>query len=212
MSELSFSLSTASAEALTYDVSGMGKPWTFFGAANPPLRIRPRVHPLFVGTFVEAWLDPSANEIGTTSIGSRLANVEHSITTGVTTKFLPQGLESNRGYTRTGRTKREFTTSFSLEHTSNSEINYYSNNTTVRLRVRYNSANLIKTGFPYYVQFDVVGKLHTFEWGELEGSNRTVDFEIIPMFTPGTEYSWAVEVQTGVTPPRLLMWHLIAEN
>ena len=150
--------------------------------------------PLISGSAMQMWLDTGTDGIGTTEITGRLISAEHVIPTNYGYKYLAVGPTGSKTYTRVGRNKRSATTRVTLELTDLEQYNLFVNGTDVKLRIRHNG-DLIETGFYHYAQVDTYGPLHFTDWGELEGTNRTLTLEVQSQYDATLGADWSIAVQ-----------------
>lgn len=156
---------------------------------------------LIAGVNMQMWLDTSS-AIGTTEIAGRLVKASHTIPGGITPKFIAAGPTASLSYTRTGRAKRQITTIVDLELLDMAQYDIFEDDATVKLRVRHNGPaieTVSGTTFYYYVEVDTYGKLDLTDWGELEGTNRTLTLQVLSEKDNTLGASWRVAVQNART-------------
>jgi hypothetical protein len=153
--------------------------------------------PLVSGASMQMWLDTSS-VIGTTAITGRLISAEHVIPVNYGYKHLAVGPTGALTYQRVGRGKRSITTRVTLELTDMEQYKLFENGTYSKLRIRHNG-ELIETGFYHYVQVDTYGPLNFTDWGELEGTNRTITLEIQSQYDSTLGADFQVLVQNDRT-------------
>ena len=151
--------------------------------------------PLISGASMQMWLDTSSN-IGTTAITGRLISAEHVIPVNYGYKHLAVGPTGALTYSRVGRGKRSITTRVTLELTDLDQYKLFENGTYSKLRIRHNG-DLIETGFYHYVQVDTYGPLNFTDWGELEGVNRVVTFEMQSQYDSTLGADFQIQVQNN---------------
>jgi hypothetical protein len=78
------------------------------------------------------------------------------------------------------------------------QYDLYQDGTTVKMRVRYNGG-LIESGFYYFAEFDIRGKLSAMKWGELAGANRTMEFSILGEKDTEIASDLRMRIQTDTT-------------
>lgn len=149
--------------------------------------------PLISGPGMQMWLDTSLG-IGTTAINGRLISAEHVIPVNYGYKHLAVGPTGAKTYTRVGRGKRSITTRVTLELFDMDQYKLFEDETICKLRIRHNG-DLIETGFYNYVEVDTYGPLNFTDWGELEGTNRTLTLEVNSQYdaTLGADFRVAVQ-------------------
>ncbi len=150
--------------------------------------------PLISGSAMQMWLDTGADAIGTTEITGRLISAEHVIPVNYGYKYLAVGPTGSKTYTRVGRGKRVATTRVTLELTDLEQYKLFVDGTVVKLRIRHNG-DLIETGFYHYVEVDTYGPMTFTDWGELEGTNRTLTLEVQSQYDATLGADWSVAVQ-----------------
>lgn len=153
--------------------------------------------PLISGAGMQMWLDTSS-AIGTTAIMGRLISAEHVIPVGYGYKHLAVGPGGAKTYTRVGRGKRSITTRVTMELLDMDQYKLFENDTYVKLRIRHNG-DLIESGFYHYVQVDTYGYLNFNDWGELEGTNRTITLEVQSIYDATLGADFQVVVQNDRT-------------
>lgn len=149
--------------------------------------------PLISGPSMQMWLDTSS-AIGTTAITGRLISAEHVIPVNYGYKHLAVGPGGAKTYSRVGRAKRSITTRVTLELTDLAQYKLFQNETNCKLRIRHNG-DLIETGFYHYVEVDTYGPLNFTDWGELEGTNRTITLEVQSQYDSVLGADFSVKVQ-----------------
>jgi len=154
--------------------------------------------PLITGANMQMWLDTGSDSIGTTAITGRLISAEHVIPVNYAYKYLAVGPSGSKTYSRVGRGKRSVTTRVTLELLDLEQYNLFRDGTTVKLRIRHNG-DLIEGSLYNYVQIDVYGPLHFTDWGELEGVNRVLTFEVQSQYDSTLGADWSIAVQNDRT-------------
>ena len=154
--------------------------------------------PLISGAAMQMWLDTGVDGIGTTEITGRLISAEHVIPVNYGYKYLAVGPTGALTYSRVGRGKRSITTRVTLELTDMDQYNLFRDGTTVKLRIRHNG-ELIEGSLYHYVQVDTYGPLHFTDWGELEGTNRTLTLEVQSQYDSTLGADWSIAVQNDRT-------------
>lgn len=153
--------------------------------------------PLITGGNMSIWLDTSEN-IGTTEITGKVVSAEHVIPVNWSPKYLAKGPTGGLSYNRAGRNKRQITTRVVVELDGLDQYKLFNDGETVKLRVRHNGP-LIEGSLFYYVEVDTYGKLNLTDWGELAGTNRTMQLEIMSQYNASLGASFAVRVQNTRT-------------
>jgi len=149
--------------------------------------------PLISGPGMQMWLDTSS-AIGSTEISGRLISAEHVIPVNYGYKHLAVGPAGAKTYSRVGRNKRSITTRVTLELFDMDQYKLFQNETNTKLRIRHNG-DLIEAGFYHYVEVDTYGPLNFTDWGELEGTNRTLTLEIQSQYDATLGADFSVKVQ-----------------
>ncbi len=148
---------------------------------------------LIAGVNMQLWLDTSS-AIGTTEVTGRVVSAVHSLPGGVTPKFIAAGPTADLTYSRIGRGKRQMTTTVVFELLDTTQYDIFAADSTVKLRVRHNGPQ-IETGFYYYAEVDTYGKLDLTDWGELEGTNRTMTLQVMSEYDATLGADWRAAVQ-----------------
>jgi len=190
---------------ITADASGTdGAAMNLSGQGQFPAKIAPSSvpamlnSPLLLPTAMQLWIDTAT--IGTTAITGRVVSAEVTIPTGVTRKWLAQGPGGNLGFGSIGRGKRHAELKLVLELPDMVQYDQWVAATTLKTRLRINGPAIETVVGPvtyyHYVEFDIYGPLDGMEWGEHEGSNRTVELTIMSEYDTTAEHDWCVRVQT----------------
>lgn len=191
--ELKITADASSEDGVMVEVSGQGH----FPAATAPLSVPAQLTPpMLAPSDMQLWIDTSS-AIGTTEITGRLVSTEITIPSGVTYKWLASGPSGGKNFQRTGRTKRHAELTMTLELLDLTQYNIFANNdgdTVAKVRVRFNGP-VIETAFRHYIEFDIYGPLELADWGELEESNRTVEFSVISEYDSTLGADFALRVQ-----------------
>ncbi len=150
--------------------------------------------PLISGAAMQMWLDTGGDAIGTTEILARLISAEHVIPVNYGYKHLAVGPAGSKTYGRVGRGKRSITTRVTLELLDLDQYSLFENDTPVKLRVRHNG-DLIEGSLYHYVEVDTYGPMTFTDWGELEGTNRTISLEVMSEYNADLGADFSVKVQ-----------------
>lgn len=202
--EFTLSADATSEDGVTWGIKGMG----YF-----PSRVSAPTYPaaipgdLLAPGAMQLWID-SSSAIGTTEVTGRFIKTDWKIATGVTWKHYANGPASAVGLnpTKSGRKKRhaEATIVVELNDTSigvGKEYLLWEADTTVKMRIRINGA-LIESVTPdyySYIQLDIYGPLDALEWGDVEGSNRTMQFTVQSEYDSTAGASWVLAAQSTRT-------------
>lgn len=184
----------SSEDGATMQLSGMTQFPSKVSAPTLPSQITGE---LISGINMQLWLDTSS-AIGTTEVTGRVVSANHSLPGGIAPKFIAAGPTADLTYTRIGRAKRQLTTTVVLELLDTTQYDIFAADSTVKLRVRHNGP-LIEAGFYYYVEADTYGKLDLTDWGELEGTNRTLTLQVLSEYDATLGADWRMAVQNQRT-------------
>lgn len=195
LDELVITSDASTTDGATMEITGQGH----FPTDDAPDSVPSSVEsPLFAPGAMQLWIDTGTDGIGTTEItDGRLIGVTITIPTGVTRKWTAAGAGATLNFTKTGRGKRAATLQITLEVPDDDELTSFegsSGDTIHKVRVRMNGP-IIEGSLRHYVEFDIYGPLGEPEWGEHEGSNRTVTYTIASHYdsTLGADYRLAVQ-------------------
>lgn len=181
-----------------------GAMMSFAGRTRFPTAVSAPTYPaqaygdLIVPGNMQVWIDTGT--IGTTAITGRVISAEHTIVSGISYKWVAQGTANNFAFDHHGRLKRHIETKLVMELTDQTQYNMIVAGTLVKVRVRHNGP-LIESVTPdyyNYVEVDTYGTMQDPNWGELEGSNRTVEMTVISEYLAGASTDWAIKVQNTV--------------
>lgn len=190
---------TISNDASTTD----GASLSLAGMANFPSKVSAPTLPArafvegIAGLDMQVYLD-TASPIGTTEVAGRVVSAEHSLEAAVQPKYIATGPGGSKTFTRTGRGKRRMVTRVTMELIDYTEYDVFASDDTVaRLRVIHNGGFIENDGTDDYyhaVQVDTYGQLRFADWGDLEGTNRTVTFEVQSQYDATAGADWAIQV------------------
>jgi hypothetical protein len=154
--------------------------------------------PLLAPSDLELWID-TTSPIGTTAVTGRVISVEERIPSGKTYKYLATGPTGTQEFAGTGRNKRHVELKLVLELVDTTQYDLWVAATILKTRLRLNGAE-IATGYRYYINSDLYGPFEALDWGEYEGSNRTVQLTILSQYdtTIGRDFSLTVQNDRGV--------------
>ena len=140
------------------------------------------------------WIDTSSN-FGTTAVAGRLVSAEITIPGEVTPKFRPTGAGGNITYSAYGVGPRSATVNITTELLDTTEYDRFGDDELVKIRLRANGP-LISSTYYNYFQFDIYGRMQLTDFGDLEGVNRTVQFEVQSQYESGElSAGWVAYVQ-----------------
>lgn len=148
--------------------------------------------PLLAPADMQLWIDTST--IGTTEITGRLVSAEVTIPSGVTYKYIATGPTGSQEYGLIGRKKRHAEAKFVFELANMTQYDLWAAHTTLKTRIRFNGP-VIETSYRHYIQVDIYGPFDTADWGDLEGSNRTIALNILSEYDTVAGYDFAVIVE-----------------
>ena len=188
-----FSLDASGTDGVTIDLGGMTQMPTKFAAPTMPSQAFDELIPAIT---TAVFLDTSS-AIGTTELTAILVSAEFDFNVGINPVYLATGEGGSRSYTRTSRSKQSVTARITLTFNDYTQWDIAAADTDVKLRV-VTHGSLIENdaGTDYYngFQFDVYGPLHITDYGDLDGAERTITFEVQSEYdtTAGTDYSITV--------------------
>lgn len=196
--EFGISADATGEDGATMNFSGFG----YFPTKTAPSSVPAQLTaPMITPAAMQLWLDTGADDYGTTEITGRFLTAEFSLSTGVTRKHGAVGPTGGLNFIRTGRGKRHAELTLSFELLDTAQYDLFANNdgdTPVKIRWRLNGPQ-IETGFYHYVEVDIYGPLDQPEWGDLEGSNRTIEFTVMSEYDAAEGWDFAMRVQNTRT-------------
>jgi len=200
--ELTISANADSTDGATWSLKGGGKFPT--RVADPTLPAQ-AVGDLLMPGAMQLWIDTSS-AIGTTEVTGRFISTNWTIPTGVGYKYYAGGPTGGLGFTKTGRAKRSAKATIVVELNDTSidtgkEYDTWEADTVVKMRIRLNGS-LIESVTPdyySYIQLDIYGPLDAFSWGEVAGTNRTMQFEVTSEYNATAGYDFALYAQNTKT-------------
>lgn len=192
--------------------SDSGATWGLKGTGFFPTRVAAPTLPaaipgdLLAPGAMQLWIDTGATAIGTTEITGRFIKTNWKIPTGVSYKRYANGPTGGLNHTKTGRGKRAAEASIVVELNdlsvgASKEYQLYEADTTVKMRIRINGA-LIESVTPdyySYIQLDIYGPLSALDWGDVEGTNRTMQFTVMSEYDSTLGASYALYAQSTRT-------------
>lgn len=195
LQELTITNDASSEDGATMSLSGITNYPLQIAAPTAPAYDRA---PIISGINGQVWLDTSS-PIGTTELtDARVVSVEHVIPLNGVPKYTMSGPGASKTYGRIGRGKRSITTRITLEIPDTTEYDLYENESIVKCRVRHNGP-LIEPTFYYYLEVDTYGLLELDDFGDLEGTNRTMTLSIISEYDATLGADWSIKVQNEET-------------
>jgi hypothetical protein len=132
--------------------------------------------PLMPAIWTQIWIDTSS-AIGTTEVTGRLLSAEITIPSGIVPKYVAVGPGGSKTYSKIGLGKKTVNASIVFEVEDLTQYNHFRDDDDVKVRIRINGP-LIETGFYNYVEVDLYGRFKFDDWGDLEGTNRTVSLSL----------------------------------
>lgn len=193
LEELRIMSGDAGKDGSTQGITGFTK---FPTTPAPPTYPTKATGPLIVGSNLQVWIDTAT--IGTTAVTGRVVSAEHTIPTGVVRKWVAQGTGAALDFDHVGRKKRHAETKLVLELADTTQYDQWAAASSLKVRTRHNGP-LIEGSLYYYVEFDIYGKMSGLSWGDLEGTNRTVELTIISEYDTGLGADWSLKVQNIAT-------------
>lgn len=193
LDELSIASGDAGKDGSTQAIKGWTKFPTTPAAPTYPTRAN---GPLIVASNLQVWID--ATTIGTTAVTGRVISAEHTIPTGLVRKWVAQGTGAALDFDHVGRQKRHIETKLVLELADTTQYDLWAAATTLKVRVRHNGP-LIEGSLFYYVEVDTYGKMSSLSWGDLEGTNRTLELTILSEYDSGLGADFSLKVQNTAT-------------
>lgn len=197
--ELVIENDASSEDLATLSVKGMGK---FPSKVAAPAATVTIAGATFPGQLMQLWIDSGASAIGTTEITDRLVSAKHTIKTGVKYKYIAKGPTSDLGFSLVGLEKiAHVETELTLEFLDYDEYDQWAAGTDLKVRVRHNGA-LIESVTPdyyNYVEIDTYAPGDELEWGDNEGTNRTITLKFISQYDEDLGSDLRVAVQNERT-------------
>lgn len=198
LEELVFENDGTSEGVATLNVKGGG---VFPTKVSPPTAPASIAGDTLPGMEMQLWVDTSS-AIGTTAITGRLLKAKHTITTGVTYKYIASGPTTTFGFSGIGRIPTiGLKTELEFEFPDFNQYDQWAAGTDLKVRVRH-SGNLIESVTPdyyNYAQFDSYGPYEDLDWGENQASNRTVKLVMNTQYDPTLAADFSVIVQNART-------------
>lgn len=185
---------TITADASSEDgVQMSAKGRAHFPAKDAPDSLPTRlVSPLFSPADMVLTID--ASTIGSTAVSGRLISAEVTIPSGITYKHIASGTIGGQEYALIGRAKRHAEMKLVLELPDLTQYDQWVAHTTLKTRLFFYGP-IIESALRHYVQVDIYGPFETLEWGENEGSNRTIGLTIMSEYNATATCDFSVVVQ-----------------
>jgi len=193
--EVTVTADASGTDGVTLSLSGQGQfPAKTAPSSDPAMLAAPMLLP----TAMQLWID--AVTIGTTPVTGRVVSAEVTLPSGVTRKWLAAGPTSTLGFSAVGRGKRHMEMKLVLELPDMTQYDQWEAGTSLKTRLRLNGPAIETVAGPltyyHYSEFDIYGPVDGLDWGENEGSNRTVELTILSEYDTTAEYDWCWRVQT----------------
>lgn len=188
--EITLSADASSTDGVTMSAKGQGR----FPAKTAPDSVPSMLDaPLLAPADMQVWID-STNPIATTEIADRVVSAEFTIPSGVSYKWYATGPTGTRDFVKHGRKKRHAELKLVLELADMTQYDLWTADTDLKVRLRFNGP-IIEGALRHYIQLDIYGPFDAPDWGELEGSNRTIALNILSEYNTAAGYDFAVVVQ-----------------
>lgn len=192
-------------DAVTWSMDGFARFPTRVSAPTLPAQ---QVGSLLMPGYMQLWIDTSS-AIGTTEVTGRLASMEVNIPTGLVPKYYAGGPTGGLNFSSDGIGSRSAKLTFSVELNTTSigaskEYQQWEADTQLKVRARW-SGSLIESVTPdyyEYIQCDLYGPLDALDWGDAEGTNRLMKFEVtseLNSYAVAAGYDFALAVQNQKT-------------
>lgn len=197
--ELSITADDSGTDGVTMAVSGQGYFPSKTGPAAVPTML---LSPLLAPAAMEVWID-SALAIGTTRVVGRVVSAEITVPSGVTRKWTAVGPGAGLDFAGIGRGKRHAELKLVLEVPDMTQYDQWVAETVLKARVRLNGPAIVSYGLVpasayYFTEFDIYGPFDTLDWGEHEGTNRTIEVTILSEYDASAGYDWRLRVQNNM--------------
>ena len=158
------------------------------------------IAPLLMPAAMQVWVDSGATAIGTTAITGRVVSAELSVPLNGPPKWLAVGPTGGTNFSKRGRGKRHAELKVVFEVPDLDEYDQWVGETSLKVRVRFNGSAIETVGattFYYYVEADVYGPFDGMDWGEHEGTNRTIELTILSEYNTVAGHDWALRIQNN---------------
>lgn len=199
--EMTIEADASGTDAATMSINGYGRFPTRVAAPTLPAQT---IGDLVMPGAMQMWLDTAT--IGTTEVTGRFISTSWTIPAGTVQKYYAGGPTGGLNMTKHGRIRRSAKAKITVELNDVSigagkEYLLWEADTIVKMRIRLNGS-LIESVTPdyySYVELDIFGPLDAFDWGEVEGANRTMTFEVTSQYDSTAGYDFALKVQNTKT-------------
>ena len=202
LTEMVLSGDASGTDGVTMSLKGIGQfPVQILTGAMPALPAI-AVGPILQPGAMQFWMEPNTTApFGTTAITGRVVSAEVTIPSGVVPKYVAVGPTGGVTYDHVGRQKTHPEMKVVMEMADVTQYDLYAAGTSVKARVRFNNTTAIETvsasaRYPY-IECDIQGKLGAVSWGELEGTNRTIEFTIRGVYSSQLASDFRARVQNS---------------
>lgn len=203
--EMTISADASGTDAATWSVKGFGRFPTRVSAPTLPAQ---NVGDLVMPGAMQLWID-TTSAIGTTEVTGRFISTEWTIPTGLVPKHYAGGPTGGLNFTKDGIGPRSAKATIVVELSDVSigagkEYLLWEADTQVKMRIRLNGSLIESVTPDYYsgVTLDIYGPLRAFDWGDVEGTNRTMQFDIVSelnTYAVAAGYDFALSVYNART-------------
>lgn len=194
LDEISVESDASGTDGVTMSVKGTGRSVTKLATPVVPAAV---VGPLLIPGKMQLWIDTSS-AIGTTEITGRFVAATVTMMSAVSYKHLARGPVANPTFDHIGRDVRHMELGLKFEVADAVQYDLWKAHTTLKTRLRLNGP-LIESVTPdyyYYAQWDCYGPFKAdMDFGDLEGTNRTIELSIQSEYNATLGASWAAYVQ-----------------
>jgi len=191
--EITVAADASSEDGVTMAVKGQGHFPAKTAPASTPVML---AAPLLAPADMQLWIDTAV--IGSTEITGRLISAEFTIPSGVAYKYLATGPTGTQEFASYGRKKRHAELKVTFELPDMTQYDQWAAATTLKARLLLNGS-IIEAALRHYIQFDIYGPFDTLEWGELEGTNRTISLTMMSEYDATAGHDFQVVVQNDLT-------------
>ena len=187
--EMVISADAAGDDGVTLNINGQG---LFPAKVADPVLPSVLQGGMIMPAAMQLWVD--ATTIGSTAVSGRVLSAEVTLPSGITYKWVASGPSGDLAFSSIGRGRRHAEMKLVLELPDMTQYDQWVAATTLKTRLRLNGP-LIEAGFYHYVEADIYGPMDGLDWGDHEGSNRTVELTILSEYDATAGYDWCVRVQ-----------------
>lgn len=203
--EMTISADASGTDAATWSIKGFGR---FPARVSAPTMPAQNVGDMVMPGAMQLWIDTSS-AIGTTEVTGRFIKTDWTIPTGLITKHYAGGPTGGLNFTKDGIGPRSAKATIVVELNdvsiaSGKEYLLWEADTQVKMRIRLNGS-LIESVTPdyySYINLDIYGPLRAFDWGDVESTNRTMQFDIMSeqnSYAVAAGYDFALSAQNART-------------